>query len=111
MNLQLSNPILALLALINGKTRNMDAFSVIQGTTITYSHLSVSWGFVADIDIESEKYRALGSLRYTISAIVRLLRLRTYEGTLYLLESNNAHGLEIKDGLQGSYLLTKVNIY
>jgi hypothetical protein len=38
-----------------------------------YSFLSVAWGILADIDYESEKLRAIGSTRFTLYAIMRLL--------------------------------------
>nr|KAG5713410.1 hypothetical protein BaRGS_024958 [Batillaria attramentaria] len=39
-----------------------------------YSFLSVTWGIVADIDFESEKYRNLGEARFTLGAIKRIVR-------------------------------------
>ncbi len=79
----------------------MDAFSVIQGADITFSHLSVSWAFVADIDIESERFRCLGTMRYTLAAILRLLRLRTYTGVLYMLPPGGLATTVGADGLCG----------
>lgn len=38
-----------------------------------YAFLSVGWGLVADIDIESEKFRALGESRFTVQALQRVL--------------------------------------
>lgn len=40
-----------------------------------FSFLMVSWGIVADIDYESEKMRALGSTRFTIYALMRILSM------------------------------------
>ncbi|KAI1728473.1 diacylglycerol kinase catalytic domain-containing protein [Ditylenchus destructor] len=52
------------------------------------SFLSIGWGMLADIDIESEKLRRLcGSNRFVFSTIVRLLNIRTYCGTLSYLEA------------------------
>lgn len=50
-----------------------------------YSFLSVTWGIIADVDIESESYRSLGNMRFTIGAIARILRLRKYRGKVYYL--------------------------
>lgn len=38
-----------------------------------YSFLAVAWGIIADIDYESEKLRSLGSTRFTLYAIMRIL--------------------------------------
>ncbi|OBS73351.1 hypothetical protein A6R68_12028 [Neotoma lepida] len=55
-----------------------------------YSVLSLSWGFVADVDLESEKYRRLGEIRFTVGTIFRLATLRTYQGQLAYLPVGNA---------------------
>ncbi|XP_054903446.1 sphingosine kinase 2 isoform X2 [Poeciliopsis prolifica] len=47
-----------------------------------FSFLSVAWGFVSDVDIESEKYRGLGSARFTLGTLVRIASLRSYKGRL-----------------------------
>ncbi|MGH0182796.1 UNVERIFIED_CONTAM: hypothetical protein FKN15_010391 [Acipenser sinensis] len=53
-----------------------------------FSFLSVAWGFVSDVDIESERYRGLGSARFTLGTVVRLASLRSYRGRLsYLPQS------------------------
>lgn len=41
--------------------------------------LSVSWGFFADVDLESERFRCLGGTRFIVQAIARLINLRTYK--------------------------------
>ncbi|KAL7826629.1 hypothetical protein AOLI_G00318380 [Acnodon oligacanthus] len=50
-----------------------------------FSFLSLAWGFVADVDIESEKYRPVGAVRFLVGALVRLASLRTYQGRLAFL--------------------------
>ncbi|KAL0985189.1 hypothetical protein UPYG_G00153900 [Umbra pygmaea] len=56
-----------------------------------FSFLSVAWGFVSDVDIESERYRGLGSARFTLGTLVRLASLRSYKGRLsYLPPSANS---------------------
>ena len=37
-----------------------------------YSFLSVAWGIIADVDIESERFRSLGNARFTVGAVVRI---------------------------------------
>ncbi|XP_076399900.1 sphingosine kinase 1 isoform X1 [Peromyscus maniculatus bairdii] len=55
-----------------------------------YSVLSLAWGFVADVDLESEKYRRLGEIRFTVGTIFRLATLRTYQGQLAYLPVGQA---------------------
>ena len=58
---------------------------------ILYSFLSIGWGFISDIDIESERLRSLGYQRFTIWTLHRLVRLRSYKGKVsYILQNNNA---------------------
>ncbi|XP_068120267.1 sphingosine kinase 1 isoform X2 [Hyperolius riggenbachi] len=50
-----------------------------------FSFLSLSWGFISDVDIESEKYRFMGYARFSVGTFVRLTALRTYRGRLSYL--------------------------
>lgn len=38
-----------------------------------FSHLSVTWGLISDIDIESERLRLLGGARFSVTAVGRLI--------------------------------------
>ena len=40
---------------------------------VVHSFLSLEWAFIADLDLESEKFRFLGDLRFTVGAIQRIL--------------------------------------
>ncbi|KAE9549168.1 hypothetical protein FO519_007616 [Halicephalobus sp. NKZ332] len=53
------------------------------------SFMSIGWGLLADIDIESERYRAiLGGSRFFLGAIIRVFgSLRSYRGKLSFLEA------------------------
>ena len=53
-----------------------------EGTQPVHALLSLSWALVADIDIESEAFRALGSARFTLQAVVRCAMLRHYAGNV-----------------------------
>ncbi|XP_075418367.1 sphingosine kinase 1 isoform X1 [Tenrec ecaudatus] len=55
-----------------------------------FSVLSLAWGFIADVDLESEKYRALGEVRFTLGTFLRLASLRTYHGRLAYLPAGAA---------------------
>ncbi|XP_020541313.1 sphingosine kinase 1 isoform X2 [Jatropha curcas] len=53
----------AILAIIRGHKCSLDVATILQGETKFFSVLMLSWGLVADVDIESEKYRWMGSIR------------------------------------------------
>lgn len=55
-----------------------------------FSVLSLAWGFIADVDLESEKYRCLGEMRFTVGTFMRLAALRTYHGRLAYLPAGRA---------------------
>lgn len=68
------DPILiSALNIVGGNRCPMDLVRVETHTQVVYSFLSVGWGFIADIDIESESLRMLGSPRFTIWSIARLI--------------------------------------
>jgi diacylglycerol kinase family enzyme len=95
-NLDTPDILLATLNIIKSKVRKMDILSIIQNQTILYSHLSVSWALIADIDIESERFRYLGELRMTVMALIRLKNLRNYKGTIYILPVEQANDFKLK---------------
>ncbi|KAL7825875.1 hypothetical protein SRHO_G00336130 [Serrasalmus rhombeus] len=55
-----------------------------------FSFLSLAWGFVADVDSESEKYRHVGAARFTVGTLVRLMSLRVYQGKLSYLPAEQS---------------------
>lgn len=68
------DPILiSALNIVGGNRCPMDLVRVETLTQVVYSFLSIGWGFIADIDIESERIRMLGSPRFTIWSIARLI--------------------------------------
>ena len=75
----------SLYVLLKGKSHPLDLFSSTNQKGTVYGFLSVTWGLLSDVDIESERYRFLGPLRFTIGAIQRIASLRHYRGTLYYL--------------------------
>ncbi|XVF87573.1 hypothetical protein PTKIN_Ptkin18bG0131100 [Pterospermum kingtungense] len=75
----------AILAVIRGHKRSLDVATILQGETRYFSVLMLAWGLVADIDIESEKYRWMGSARIDFYALQRILHLRHYNGRVSFL--------------------------
>jgi sphingosine kinase len=59
----------------NNNNISNNRIAVYQNTAL----LSVSWGFFADVDLESERFRCLGGTRFIVQAIARLINLRTYK--------------------------------
>uniref|UniRef100_H3AJD1 sphingosine kinase n=1 Tax=Latimeria chalumnae TaxID=7897 RepID=H3AJD1_LATCH len=57
-----------------------------------FSFLGVAWGFVSDVDIESERFRHMGPARFTLGVALRLASLRTYRGRLSYLPAEDGGG-------------------
>ncbi|RVW46293.1 Sphingosine kinase 1 [Vitis vinifera] len=76
------SPTNAVLAIIRGHKCSLDVATILQGETKFFSVLMLAWGLVADIDIESEKYRWMGSARLDFYALQRILHLRKYNGCI-----------------------------
>ncbi|CAD6217606.1 unnamed protein product [Miscanthus lutarioriparius] len=75
----------AVFAIIRGHKRALDVTSVVQGNTRFFSVLMLTWGLVADVDIESEKYRWMGSARLEFYLLLRMLNLRRYNGRILFI--------------------------
>lgn len=50
-----------------------------------YFNLLMSWGLIADVDIESEKWRSLGGARFTIGGLISVAKKKSYHGRLWYL--------------------------
>lgn len=88
--LDASTPELAALAFIAGDPRPLDLMLVSYSDGRKYaSHLMVAWTLIADVDIESERFRWAGPLRFDVSAITRVLDMRKYLGRIYYLEQDD----------------------
>ncbi|KAJ3118146.1 hypothetical protein HDU96_003675 [Phlyctochytrium bullatum] len=80
-------PEYGVLNIIKGETRPMDVLSVTHDATSTvhYTHLNVAWAYLADLDLESDRFRWLGREKTTFCAVIRLLFLRRYRAHLHIL--------------------------
>ncbi|XP_041860411.1 sphingosine kinase 1-like [Melanotaenia boesemani] len=77
--------------LCKGLVGSLDLVSIhLASTQRLFSFLSLAWGFVADVDIESEKYRHVGAIRFLMGTLVRLATLRVYQGRLAYLPVKEA---------------------
>ncbi|XP_060636341.2 sphingosine kinase 2 [Anolis sagrei] len=81
------------LLLCHGAVSPLDLVSITTSSgSRSFSFLSVAWGFISDVDIESEKYRHMGSARFTLGTMVRLASLNTYRGRLSYLPAPDSTG-------------------
>ncbi|CAM6086943.1 unnamed protein product [Calypogeia fissa] len=98
----------ATFAIIRGRKQALDIATCIQGQVKYHSLLMLSWGFVSDVDFESEKYRYLGGLRIDLQAYIRLFWLRHYNGSLaYVPAPGSEHIGDPLTGLEETKLLEK----
>ncbi|MGC9527152.1 MAG: diacylglycerol kinase family protein [Limnospira sp.] len=75
----------ATIAIAKGKIKPVDLLKITQGDRQYFGVLSVSWGLIADVDIESDKLRFLGSLKTDTYALFKILTLRSYRGKISLI--------------------------
>jgi sphingosine kinase len=80
-----------------GSTRPLDimALTPLKTGRTYYAHEMITWTIVADVDIESERFRWAGAARFTVSAVVRIFNLRKYRAKIYyLLHSHDPNANE-----------------
>ncbi|KAJ1644030.1 hypothetical protein LPJ64_004256 [Coemansia asiatica] len=81
----------AAVAVVKAESRPMDIMSATLASGKTeYCFLSLTWGLMADIDIESESMRWAGSARLDLYGTVRVMNLRYYGGRLHYLPATEA---------------------
>jgi YegS/Rv2252/BmrU family lipid kinase len=83
-DLQLTDPLKAAKAIINGKTRSLDTAKVEVNHIIKYSNNMIGWGLVTDVGNQAEHFRWLGTNRYTILSVVEVLRHKSRPATLIM---------------------------
>ncbi|XP_043274590.1 sphingosine kinase 2-like [Venturia canescens] len=103
------NPMLiSSLAVVRCKKTPMDLVRVETRSQILFSFLSIGWGLLSDIDIESERLRAIGGQRFAVWGVARLIGLRTYKGKVSYLpfeklppsSENNQTNVIYKDNMK-----------
>ncbi|KAJ2484515.1 hypothetical protein EV174_002366 [Coemansia sp. RSA 2320] len=76
----------AAVAIVKAQSRPLDILSAtLASGRIEYCFLSMTWGLIADIDIESERMRWAGPARFDFYGTIRLMNLRYYGGRLHYL--------------------------
>lgn len=59
--------------LIKFKSRPLDLVSIqLENGKFIHSFINIEWAIVADVDLESEKFRFLGGMRFLVGAIKRI---------------------------------------
>ena len=87
-------PLNAAFLIAKGKQQSLDLAAVKQNNQQYYSFLSLAWGLVSDIDIESEKLKFLGSLRFDLYALMLICLLRTYKGKFSFIPHPDCKNLD-----------------
>jgi sphingosine kinase len=83
------DPVNAAFLIAKGKQQSFDLATVKQNNQKYYSFLSLAWGLISDADIESEKLKFLGSLRFNVYALILICRLRTYRARFAFIPHPN----------------------
>ena len=83
-DLQLTDPLKAAKAIINGKTRALDTTKIEVNHIIKYSNNMIGWGLVTDVGNQAEHFRWLGTNRYTILSVVEVLRHKSRPAALIM---------------------------
>ncbi|KAK9502699.1 hypothetical protein O3M35_011415 [Rhynocoris fuscipes] len=90
-----SPTLVSALNIVRGVSTPLDLVRVETKTQVLFSFLSVGWGLLSDVDIESERIRALGSQRFTVWTVAKLIGLRSYKGTVSYLPVKNEKACSI----------------
>ncbi|XP_014257462.1 sphingosine kinase 2 [Cimex lectularius] len=85
------NPVLvSTLNVVRGFSMPLDLVRVELKSQVMYSFLSIGWGLLSDVDIESERIRQFGQQRFAVWTAAKLICLRTFKATVsYLPVVNN----------------------
>ena len=83
-DLNIKDPLETLAKILNFKKRLIDVIEIKTVDEILYSISLVGWGFATDLGILAEKYRWLGPNRYTIMALVEIIKNKTRNATLII---------------------------
>ncbi|KAJ2818555.1 Sphingosine kinase 1, partial [Coemansia erecta] len=90
----------AAVAIVRAQSRPIDIMSATMSSgLVEYCFLSLTWGLLGDIDIESERMRWAGAARLDLYGTLRLMNLRYYGGRLHYLPATvTADGDDAVDG-------------
>ena len=70
-------------SIARGHASPLDLFLVRgPGTDVRVGFISLGWGLITDVDIDSEVIRCMGSVRFTIYGLLRVAQHKSYRGTI-----------------------------
>ena len=78
------NPITALKEILKFKKRYVDVIEVKTKQNLFYSINLVGWGLITDVGKNAEKYRWLGTSRYTLVSLIEIIKNKTRKATLII---------------------------
>jgi diacylglycerol kinase family enzyme len=79
--------------LAKGYSRPLDAFAVSQeGEPLRFGCLSMGYGMISDIDLESESMRYLGNARFTVSALGCMAKMKKYKADVLVVPEYDDDG-------------------
>ena len=78
----------SIFTVLRGEEWPLDIVKV-QSPEVHYSFLCIVFGIVSDVDIESEKYRKVGDIRFSVMALKKIMEKRTFSGKLSYLPVEN----------------------
>ena len=83
-DLQLTDPLKAAKAIINGNIRSLDTAKVEVNHVIKYANNMVGWGLVTDVGNKAEHFRWMGTNRYTILSVMEVFRHKSRSAALIM---------------------------
>lgn len=87
---EVCTPEIATFVALKGTPALLDVCTATTTSASHFSFLSLSWGMVADVDINSESMRWMGEARFTVSGLGRVIAKKLYRGRLSMLLAEEA---------------------
>jgi len=75
--------------IINGKKKNIDIAEISYNNQKLYSFNITAWGMIATIGIKAERFRWLGTNRYTILSLFEIIFKKTNTANIIYYDKNN----------------------
>jgi len=110
------NPLTALNKILEFNTRYIDVIEVKTKQDLFYSINLVGWGLITDVGKNAEKYRWLGTNRYTLVSLIEIIKNKTRKAKLIInkKEYDNAFTFIIACNTKyvgkGMYMAPKANV-
>lgn len=83
-DLDLLDPLKAVKAIVSNKTRMVDVAEVKINHVVKYAINIIGWGLVTDVASKAEKYRWLGTSRYTLLSVIEVFTYNPRPAALIL---------------------------